>query len=88
MPADRWFGVGSCAGDQERAGARAVDDALIHDDPKLLIVFCSQTHDLRQLLRHIRERAGDVPLIGCTTAGEIATAGGFRNQTLVVLAIS
>jgi signal transduction histidine kinase len=27
MPADRWFGVGSCAGDQERAGARAVDDA-------------------------------------------------------------
>ena len=42
MPADRWFGVGSCAGDQERAGARAVDDALIHDDPKLLVVFCSQ----------------------------------------------
>jgi hypothetical protein len=75
MPADRWFGVGSCAGDQERAGARAVDDALIHDDPKLLILFCSQAQDLRQLLRQIRERAGDVPLIGCTTAGEIATAG-------------
>jgi hypothetical protein len=75
MPADRWYGVGSCAGDQERAGARAVDDALIHDDPKLLILFCSQAQDLRQLLRQIRERAGDVPLIGCTTAGEIATAG-------------
>ena len=41
MPADRWFGVGSCGGAQELAGARAVDDALIHDDPKLLIVFCS-----------------------------------------------
>ena len=75
MPADRWFGVGSCGGTQELAGARAVDDALIDDDPKLLIVFCSQAHDLRQLLRQIRERAGDVPLIGCTTAGEIATAG-------------
>ena len=74
MPADRWFGVGSREGAQERAGARAVDDALIHDDPKLLIVFCSQAHDLRQLLRQIRERAGDVPLIGCTTAGEITTA--------------
>jgi hypothetical protein len=86
MPADRWFGVGSCAGDQERAGARAVDDALIHDDPKLLLVFCSQAHDLRQLLRQIRERAADVPLIGCTTAGEIATAGP-SDASVVVAAL-
>jgi hypothetical protein len=85
MPADRWFGVGSCAGDQERAGARAVDDALIHDDPKLLIVFCSQAQDLRQLLRQIRERAGDVPLIGCTTAGEIATAGPSDGSVVVAV---
>jgi hypothetical protein len=86
MPANRWFGVGSCAGDQERAGARAVDEALIHDDPKLLLVFCSQAHDLRQLLRQIRERAGDVPLIGCTTAGEIATAGP-SDASVVVAAL-
>ena len=85
MPADRWFGVGSCAGDQERAGARAVDDALIHDDPKLLIVFCSQAQDLRQLLRQIRERAGDVPLIGCTTAGEIAAAGPSDGSVVVAV---
>ncbi len=86
MPADRWFGVGSCEGAQERAGARAVDDALIHDDPKLLIVFCSQAHDLRQVLRQIRKRAGDVPLIGCTTAGEIATAGP-SDASVVVTAL-
>ena len=86
MPADRWFGVGSCAGDQERAGARATDDALIHDDPKLLIVFCSQAYDLRQLLRQVRARAGDVPLIGCTTAGEIATAGP-SDASVVVAAL-
>jgi len=86
MPADRWFGVGSCGGAQELAGARAVDDALIHDDPKLLIVFCSQAHDLRQVLRQIRERAGDVPLIGCTTAGEIATAGP-SDASVVVTAL-
>ena len=85
MPADRWFGVGSCAGDQERAGARAVDDALIHDDPKLLIVFCSRAQDLRQLLRQIRERAGDVPLIGCTTAGEIAAAGPSDGSVVVAV---
>ena len=83
MPADRWFGVGSCAGARERAGARAVDDALVHDDPKLLIVFCSPAHDLRRSLRQIRERAGDVPLIGCTTAGEIATAGPSTDGVVV-----
>jgi hypothetical protein len=74
MPPDRWFGVGFCGG-ARAAGARAAADALVHDDPKLLIVFCSQAHDLRQLLGQIRERAGDVPLIGCTTAGQIATVG-------------
>jgi hypothetical protein len=74
MPPDRWFGVGFYGG-ARAAGARAADDALVHDDPKLLIVFCSQAHDLRQLLGQIRERAGDVPLIGCTTAGQIATVG-------------
>ena len=86
MPADRWFGVGSCEGAQERAGARAVADALIHDDPKLLIVFFSQAHDLGQLLRQIRERAGDVPLIGCTTGGEIAV-GGPSDASVVVAAL-
>src|SRR6185437_10902470 len=74
MPPDRWFGVGFC-GDARAAGARAADDALVHDDPKLLIVFCSPAHDLQQLLGEIRERAGSVPLIGCTTAGQIASAG-------------
>jgi hypothetical protein len=86
MPADRWFGVGSCVGDRKRAGARAADDALIHDDPKLLIIFCSRAYDLRQLLRQIRARAGDVPLIGCTTAGEIATAGP-SDASVVVAAL-
>ncbi len=74
MPPDRWFGVGFCEG-APGAGASAAGDALVHDDPELLIVFCSPAHDLRQLLRQIRERAGDVPLIGCTTAGQIATDG-------------
>jgi hypothetical protein len=33
--------VGSAHGLEARAGARAVDDALVRDDAKLLIVFCS-----------------------------------------------
>jgi hypothetical protein len=56
---------------------------LRYDNPKLLIVFCSQSFDLQSLLRQIRAVAGDVPLIGCTTAGEIA-ANGPRDVSVVV----
>ena len=82
----RWFGVGSADGVEEGAGGRAADDALVHDDARLLVVFCSPAHDLSALLREIRGRAGDVPLIGCTTAGEIATAGP-RDASVVVAAV-
>lgn len=82
MPPDRWFGVGSCEG-ARGAGASAAGDALVHDDPKLLIIFCSRAHNLRHLLRQVRERAGDVPLIGCTTAGQIATDGPSDGAVVV-----
>ena len=86
MQAARWFGVGSAEGLGEGAGGRAAEDALVGDDAKLLVVFCSQSHDLPVLLREIRTRAGDVPLIGCTTAGEIA-ASGPRDASVVVVAL-
>jgi hypothetical protein len=82
----RWFGVGSAEGVEEDAGGRAADEALVHDDPKLLVVFSSPSHDLPALLREIRARSGDVPLIGCTTAGEIAAAGP-RDASVVVTAL-
>jgi hypothetical protein len=82
----RWFGVGSAEGIERGAGGRAADEALLHDDPKLLVVFCSPSHDLPALLREIRARSGDVPLIGCTTAGEIATAGP-SDASVVVAAL-
>ena len=86
MQAARWFGVGSAQGLGEGAGARAADEALIGEDAKLLVVFCSQSHDLPALLREIRTLAGDVPLIGCTTSGEIA-ASGPRDASVVVAAL-
>jgi hypothetical protein len=71
----RWFAVGSAEGADPEAGARATDEALLRDDAKLLVVFASQSHDLPALVQRIQEHAGGVPLIGCTTAGEIATSG-------------
>ncbi len=83
MQPARWMAVGSAHGLEARAGARALDDALVRDDPKLLIVFSSQSHDLHALLAEIRERAPGVPLIGCTTAGEIATSGPSQASVVV-----
>lgn len=73
---DRWFGVGeSGSPDSHTAGAEAAAHALVGSDPGLLIVFASAAYDYVELLRGIRERAPGVPLVGCSTAGEIATSG-------------
>lgn len=86
MQPARWFAVGSAKGIEPRAGGLAADEALVRDDPKLLVVFCSPSHDLPALLREIRARSGDAPVIGCTTAGEIATAGP-SDASVVVTAL-
>ena len=72
---ERWVGVGRSAGtDSATAGAEARATALDgRADARLLIVFASPAHDFAALLAGIA--AGDVPLVGCSTAGEIATGG-------------
>lgn len=54
-----------------------------HDDAKLLVMFGSDSHALGQLLAGVRERTGRVPLIGCSTAGEIATDGPSASSVVV-----
>ena len=72
----RWMAVGSSNDpDSYAAGKAAADAALTRDDAQLLVVFCAHTYDLDRLLAGINERSGGVPLIGCSTAGEIATDG-------------
>ncbi len=71
----RWFAVGRATGAGPEAGAAAAGEALLHDDAKLLVVFCSDSYDLEGLLGAINECSGGVPLVGCSTAGEIATSG-------------
>lgn len=81
-----WFGVGrSIDPDPGRAGRRAARDAISGDDPRLLIVFCSDRYDLDALASSLCDIAGDdVPVIGCSTAGEIATSGPGDAGVVVV----
>jgi hypothetical protein len=73
----RWLAVGqSSETDAARAGEDATTQALAGgQDAQLLLVFCSHSYDLDELLGAINLRSGGVPLIGCSTAGEIATGG-------------
>jgi hypothetical protein len=86
--AARWTGAGSSSAPDSRvAGRTAAGDALgDHPDAQLLIVFASDGYDLPELLAGVRERSGDVPLVGCSTAGEIA-ASGAGDQGVVVMAL-
>jgi hypothetical protein len=66
--------------DAATAARDAVREALAplieaHAEPHLLVVFASSHYDVEALATGFGEAAGIVPLIGCTTAGEIATAG-------------
>ena len=86
-PPTRWVAVGSsAAADSTAAGAEAARLALTAADPRLLLVFASESHDLPALLTAILEVSGPVPLIGCSTAGEIATSGP-GDAGVVVLAL-
>jgi hypothetical protein len=83
---NRWFAIGRSGGqDARRAGDEAAARALERDNAKLLVVFCSDSYDLKDLLAGINDRSGGVPLIGCSTAGEIST-GGPDDTSVVVSA--
>jgi hypothetical protein len=83
MHGSRWLAVGEAEGSEPEAGALAADRALLRADAKLLVVFCSESHDLPAVLRQINDRSGGVPLIGCSTAGEIATSGPHEASIVV-----
>ncbi|HEX3541044.1 MAG TPA: FIST N-terminal domain-containing protein [Acidimicrobiales bacterium] len=86
MERSRWFAVGQAGPYDDRPGFVAADRALIGEDAKLAVVFCSQSQDVAGVVSQIGDRAGEVPVIGCSTAGEIATAGA-GDASVVVAAL-
>jgi hypothetical protein len=69
------------------AGLEAAQAALDgHDDPGLLFVFASGAYDLPVLVGAIAEITAGIPLVGCTSAGEI-DARGPAAGSVVVLAL-
>ena len=78
--ARRWMSVGRSTLPDSRAAAIEAASAALRgpthtDAAKLLVVFCSNRHDLPALLATIDEISGHAPLVGCSTAGEISGDG-------------
>lgn len=67
------------AGREAASGAKAGDAAL-------LVVLASPSLDPHEVMDGVADVAAGIPLIGCSTAGEI-TAAGARNGSVVVAAL-
>jgi hypothetical protein len=87
-PRERWLACGhSAESDAFAAGATATRLAVAgRTDTQLLIVFCSDAYDLDLLAKGIASEAHDAPVVGCSTAGEIA-ATGPADASVVVTAL-
>ncbi len=55
--------------------ARELRAAIDQPDIRFALFYCSPDYDLESLSRSLAEEFGSVPLIGCTTAGEITPIG-------------
>jgi len=84
----RWVRAGHWwTGSAYEAGAAAARMACGGPDPKLLTVFASFASygdSLDELLEGIADAAGDVPVIGCSTSGEIGP-GPVQSPGVVVV---
>jgi len=83
----RWVGVGHARSRASAdAGHEAAEQALAGREAKLVVVFASDTYELGELVGAIRAEAGDAPLVGCTTAGELSHLGP-SDEGVVVTAL-
>ncbi|MET0603969.1 MAG: FIST N-terminal domain-containing protein [Baekduia sp.] len=84
----RWADVGRSAHPEPAiAGREAARSALAgHDDARLVLVFASGAYDLFALAAAVATVAGDVPVAGCSSAGEIDRSGA-GTDSVVVLAL-
>lgn len=83
---ERWVRIGrSTHPDGETAAVQAMRIALDGaTDTRLLVVFAGHRYDHERLVRTIRTISHNTPLIGCSTAGEIADSGPGDDGLVVI----
>lgn len=72
---------GSSSAREPAAAAEELYRAIGRPGIAFATFYCSAEYDLPALAKELHQRFGDIPLIGCTSAGEIA-ARGYADGTL------
>lgn len=81
MTTDSPFRISHSSASEARQAAREFHAGVDQPDMTMVVFFCSSDYDLDALADELNRLFGSVPLIGCTTAGEIGAAG-YRSQSL------
>ncbi len=72
---------------EARVAVAELGEQVAQPDLALLLFFCSSNYDLDALADEMNRRFVGVPVVGCTTAGEIGPAG-YLNHSLVGVGFS
>jgi hypothetical protein len=72
---------------EAEAVAEELHAALAQPDMRLVIVFCAADRDIAALAGALKRRFAPVPVIGCTTAGEIGPLG-YRRASVVGISLA
>ncbi len=81
----RWMSVGTS--DDPRpdvAGETAVTEALAGRVGALVMIFVSPNYDMQAIASAAARAARDIPLVGCSTSGEIANGRGGSGRIVAV----
>jgi hypothetical protein len=83
--ASRWIGVGRASTAEPSMGSHALHLALDGRTPALVMAFASSELDLPLLVDDLRRSVeAQIPVVGCTTAGEISSDGPSDGGVVVV----
>lgn len=78
--------IGASVSKDEKAAVHELFDKINQEDMEAVIFFCSSKYDLDLLGRGLKS-AFPCALIGCTTAGEISSAG-YQDEGIVGVSLS
>lgn len=67
--------------EEARTAVSEFHQGVIQPDTELVMFFCSCHYDLTVLADEMNRLFGEIPVVGCTTAGEIGPLG-YRDRTL------
>jgi hypothetical protein len=82
-----WVQVGaSSEGDTNSALQDALGQLSLHRAPRLVLVFAAPHHDFGRIAEHLGSALPHSAVVGCSTAGEIASSGAL-SRSLVLWAL-